>query len=79
MSKDWHPGGGETIHDCVAPSDDPWQMPLCTECGQIAYQVVIVKKADASLRQVPLCARHFVSACLQLPELNKYYRGGKLG
>lgn len=81
MSKSWHPGEGETIHDCVTPTNDPWQMPVCIECGQIAYQVIVimVEKAQAPLREVPLCARHFINACLKLPELNKYYRGGKLG
>jgi hypothetical protein len=79
MSKPWSLGEGETIYDCIAPTSDPWQMPVCAECGQVAYQVVIIKKVERTTRQIPLCARHFVSACLQLPELNKYNRGGKLG
>jgi hypothetical protein len=79
MGEAWNLGAGETILDCVVPTDDPWQMPVCVECGQIAYRVVIVAKADGTQYRVPFCGRHFINACLKLPELNKYNRGGKLG
>jgi hypothetical protein len=79
MGNAWNLGKGETIHDCIVPTDNPWQMPVCAECGQIAYQIVIVAEVGGNKRQVPLCGRHFISACLKLPELNKYNRGGKMG
>lgn len=79
MTKVWTIGEGETVCDCVAPTDDPWQIQVCVECSQIAYRVVIVAKSDSAKRLIPLCGRHFISACLRIPELSKYKRGGKLG
>lgn len=71
--------GKETIHDCVSPGENPWELPVCPHCGQVAYRIVIVAIEGAVIRKVPLCARHFVSACLQVPELNRYNRAGKIG
>jgi hypothetical protein len=71
--------GKETIHDCVSPGENPWELPVCPHCGQVAYRIVIVAIDDAVTRKVPLCGRHFVSACLQVPALNRYNRAGKIG
>jgi hypothetical protein len=71
--------GKETIHDCVSPGENPWELPVCPHCGQVAYRIVIVAIDGVVTRKVPLCGRHFVSACLQAPALNRYNRAGKIG
>lgn len=71
--------GKETIHNCVSPGENPWELPVCPHCGQVAYRIVIVAIEGAVTRKVPLCGGHFVSACLQVPELNRYNRAGKIG
>ena len=71
--------GKETIHDCVSSGENPWEIPVCPHCGQVAYRIVIVAIEGAVTRKVPLCGRHFVSACLQVPGLNRYNRAGKIG
>jgi hypothetical protein len=79
MNEAWKLGEGETIDGCTVPTDDPWQMPVCTECGKVAYRVVVIGRPGNDTRCVPLCGGHFTSACLQIPALNKYNRGGKIG
>ena len=79
MRNNWEMREGETIHDCLVPADNPWRIPVCVDCGQIAYRVVIVVGAEDTKQEVPLCGRHFISACLRIPEIKKYDRGGKLG
>jgi hypothetical protein len=79
MSDRWTLSEDESIVDCVVPSDDPWDLPLCAECGQVAYRVMLVAAAGIVKRKVPLCGRHFIIACLRVPELNKFNRGGKSG
>jgi hypothetical protein len=79
MSEAWKLAEGETVVDCVVPSDDPWRIPVCTECGKVAYRVIVIAQAESWQRFVPLCGGHFTSACLQVPELNKFNRGGKIG
>lgn len=69
----------EIIQDSLAPSDDPWSLPLCRECGQVAYRVVLIANAAGTTRKVPLCGMHLTHACIQYPDLNKYNRGGKIG
>jgi hypothetical protein len=75
----WEIGKDETIHDCLVPVDDPWQIPVCKDCGQVAFRVIVLVGAEGGERKVPLCGRHFINACLRIPELRKYDRGGKLG
>ena len=79
MSEPWLLSEDESISDCVVPSDDPWELPLCAECGQAAYRVLHVAVSGIVKRKVPLCGRHFIVACLRTPELSKFNRGGKLG
>ena len=79
VSKAWKLAEGEIVQGCVVPTNDPWQMPVCAECGKVAYRVIVVGQAGSDTRLVPLCGGHFTSACLQIPELNKYNRGGKIG
>ena len=79
MSEAWKLAEGETVVDCVLPSDDPWRLPVCIECGKIAYRVIVIAQASSGERLVPVCGGHFISACLQVPELNKFNRGGKIG
>lgn len=79
INETWKLGKEESISDCVSPSGDPWDLPVCIECGQAAYRLVIVVSSGAAKRKVPLCGRHFISACLRVPELNRYNRGGKIG
>jgi hypothetical protein len=79
MSEAWKLAEGETVVDCAVPSDDPWRMPVCIECGKVAYRVIVIAQADNWQRFVPVCGGHLTSACLQVPELNKFNRGGKIG
>jgi hypothetical protein len=69
---------GEIIQDCVSPGGDVWEVPVCRECGQVAYRMVVIESDQGSRRTVPLCGIHFINACLQLPELNQYNRSGKI-
>jgi hypothetical protein len=79
MSEAWKLAKGETVVDCVVPGDDLWRLPVCIECGKVAYRVIVIAQAGSSDRLVPVCGGHFTSACLQVPELNKFNRGGKIG
>ncbi len=79
MSKAWQLAEDDFVQGCVVPTDDPWRMPVCAECGKVAYRVMVVGRPGSDNRQVPLCGGHFTSACLKNPELNKYNRGGKIG
>lgn len=75
----WKLAEGETILSCTVPLDDPWNLPVCDECGKGAYRVILIAQSDGKGRRVALCGGHFTSACLQVPELNKFNRGGKIG
>lgn len=79
MKEPWVLSEDENVTDCVSPSGDPWELPLCAECGQVAYRVMVVSASGTVKRKVPLCGRHFITACLRVPELNKFNRAGKSG
>jgi hypothetical protein len=79
MNPLYKPEDGETIAKCVVPTEHPWELPLCTECGQVAYRIVTVSAGEGTERTIPLCGRHFIQACLQFPELEKFSRRGKMG
>jgi hypothetical protein len=70
---------GEVIRDCSVPAGEVWQYPACAECGQLAYREVCIALDPLSSRRVPLCFSHFLRACLQIEELRKYARDGKIG
>ena len=69
----------EHVCDCTSPAVDPWELPLCFECGQVAYRIVIAENAIGDQRKIPLCGRHFVSACLAIPDMQRFSRSGMLG
>lgn len=79
MAGKWKLEEGETVLDCVVPMVDPWKIPLCAECGQVSYRVIVIARAGEEVRRVALCGGHFTTACLQVPELQRFNRGGKIG
>jgi hypothetical protein len=70
---------GETIVNCTVPAaETPREYPVCQVCGNVAYRVIVIQSGGET-RQVALCGGHFISACLQVPALRKFERGGKMG
>jgi hypothetical protein len=66
----------EMIAFSVSPRFEPvW--PQCA-CGDLAYRIVGV--LDLGLRkEVPLCIRHFIEACVDYPLLAYVEGGSELG
>lgn len=74
----YKPQNGETIRTCEVPKQEEWEIPHCQECEQLAYRIVTVRAADGEERSVPLCVRHYVKACVELPELDRLSRRDKV-
>lgn len=66
----YKPEDGESITKCLIPTQRTWEVPLCRDCGQMAYRIFSVRAADGTERTVALCGRHYIKACVQFPEVD---------
>ena len=44
--------------------------PNCSVCGQTAYQIATITSFGVE-RETPLCSRHFVDVCVEVPRLTR--------
>jgi hypothetical protein len=70
---------GETVVNCLVPDTaDPREYLGCVVCEAMAYRIIIIK-GNAGTRSLPLCGVHFIGAAIQIPQLQRYMRLGKIG
>jgi hypothetical protein len=75
----YKPEEGDAIENCIVPELDPAETAPCYKCAQPAYRILVVGRFGSEKRKVPLCAMHFINACIKYPEVEEFIRRGKTG